>query len=171
MQRSICLRWGEGAPSCQPPLRLPRGLSEPASPQTRFMASSGVVPPRKRTAWRARYSPGRRGHPPTKTDRPEKKACAPSANTAECVSFAPPAPRPETVIGCEASVGFPAGETLKALPAGNASQRTETPQRRRRRGRRGAMPRRWQGKAGRGEGRPRGADGLWPKGWGWRSYA
>ena len=30
-------------------LRVPRGLSEPTSPQTRFMASSGVVPPRKRT--------------------------------------------------------------------------------------------------------------------------
>ena len=63
MQRSICLRWGEGAPSCQPPLRLPRGLSEPASPQTRFMASSGVVPPRKRTAWRARAHRGRRATP------------------------------------------------------------------------------------------------------------
>ena len=59
----ICLRRGEGAPSCQPPLRVPRGLSGPASPQTRFMASSGVVPPRKRTAWRARAHRGRRATP------------------------------------------------------------------------------------------------------------
>ena len=42
---------------------LQREEIEDEGPQARFMASSGVVPPRKRTAWRARYSPGRRATP------------------------------------------------------------------------------------------------------------
>ena len=70
---------------CFPPAKTSVPMLEDGSPVPgrpypvlRFSHEPGrktCFPPRKRTAWRARYSPGPAGHPPRKRTAPKKSAC------------------------------------------------------------------------------------------------